>query len=99
MERYNCHDLLLKVIQRYQDETIEAYVSMTLQRIEELRNYDPHRISVNNMDTISSSMLPPVPGNVTPVSCCLFVVVVVVIIIYLFMVDWRAGLLCYVRGS
>ena len=70
MERSNCHDLLLKLLQKYQDETIEAYVTMTLQRMDDVRNYDPHRISVNNMDTVSASMLPPAPGNVTPVSCC-----------------------------
>eukprot|EP00800_Vazella_pourtalesii_P011179 TRINITY_DN2690_c0_g3_i3.p1 TRINITY_DN2690_c0_g3~~TRINITY_DN2690_c0_g3_i3.p1 ORF type:complete len:760 (+),score=125.90 TRINITY_DN2690_c0_g3_i3:32-2281(+) len=67
MERSNCHDLLVKLLQTYQDETIEAYVTMTLQSIDQFRNYDPHRIS--NMDTVTS-MLPPAPGNVTPVSCC-----------------------------
>ncbi|KAI6654937.1 beta-catenin [Oopsacas minuta] len=67
MERANCSDMLVKLLQRCQDENIEAYVTMTLHKFNEFRNYDGNKIiSGGLMDTIPAN-IPTAPRNVTPI--------------------------------
>ena len=68
MERANFTDVLLKLIQRCQDETIQAYANMTLHRLNEQRTY-PQKVSADSMMSgFHPSVVHSAAGNVTPVS-------------------------------